>query len=83
MYYSEALLNLIPITKTSGGPLQYSYDVENSIRLPGAHGEEIVRDMYTDIHASLFLEPFMPRLTSHRHVRPTHAAKTATSAHGS
>jgi hypothetical protein len=52
IWFSEAHLDLIPITKTSGGPLQYTYDISNSIRLPGAHGEEIVRDMYTDIYVS-------------------------------
>ncbi|KAF2826927.1 WD40 repeat-like protein [Ophiobolus disseminans] len=47
--HSEGTLDLVPITNTSGGPLQYSYfNLKTSIRLPGAHGEEIVRDIYTD-----------------------------------
>ncbi|RAR16102.1 WD40 repeat-like protein [Stemphylium lycopersici] len=47
--HSESDLNLIPITKGSNGPLDYTFDLGNSISLPGAHGEEIVRDLFTDI----------------------------------
>ncbi|KAF2023560.1 WD40 repeat-like protein [Setomelanomma holmii] len=43
-------LDLIPITKASGSPLQYDYDPGKSIQLPGGHGEEIVRDLFTDVH---------------------------------
>jgi WD40 repeat protein len=46
-------LDLIPIEKSPHGkPLQYEYDLEKSIRLEGAHAEEIVRDVFTDVHVS-------------------------------
>ncbi|KAF1994246.1 WD40 repeat-like protein [Amniculicola lignicola CBS 123094] len=49
--HSEGYLDLIPVEKTiQDPPLQYSYSLEKSIRLPGAHGEEIVRDVFTDVH---------------------------------
>ena len=35
--------------------LQYAYDLAKSVRLSGAHGEEIVRDLFTDIHVSICL----------------------------
>jgi WD40 repeat protein len=52
--HSECYLDFIPIHKNvQGGPLQYEYDLEKSVRLPGGHGEEIVRDVFTDVHVSL------------------------------
>jgi hypothetical protein len=45
-------LDVVPITKSSAGPLQYEYDLAKSIKLHPAHGEEIVRDMFTDVHVS-------------------------------
>lgn len=51
--YSEGRLDLIPIGKSAEEPLQYTYDLNKSIRLPGAHGDEIVRDAFTDINVSL------------------------------
>lgn len=48
--HSENLLNLIPIDKDTNGPLDYSFDLDKSISFPGAHGEEIVRDLFTDTH---------------------------------
>lgn len=50
---SDGQLNLVPINKDSGAPLLYDYDLANSVKLPGAHGEEIVRDMLTDIHVCM------------------------------
>ena len=49
---SERRMNLIPIGKNDSGPLQYEFNVEKSVLLPGAHGEELVRDVFTDIHVS-------------------------------
>ncbi|KAH7413625.1 WD40-repeat-containing domain protein [Phaeosphaeria sp. MPI-PUGE-AT-0046c] len=48
--HSESRADLIPITKGAGGPLQYEYDLSRKIQLLGAHGEEIVRDLVTDVH---------------------------------
>lgn len=62
MCCSESNLNLIPITKGSNGPLDYTFDLGNSISLPGAHGEEIVRDLFTDIQVSNH-PPFKPIFT--------------------
>lgn len=81
-YYSGTMVDLIPIIKTPGSPLQYDFDLAKSIRLQGAHGEEIVRDAYTDIHVSLQIaltlkSSHTPRLAQH-----TPAAKTVTSAPG-
>jgi hypothetical protein len=45
---SETRFDLVPIHKGSSGPLDYMYDLTKSVRLPGAHGEEIVRDLFTD-----------------------------------
>lgn len=54
MFCSENYLDLIPLEKnTKGLPLQYEYDLEKSLRLSGAHGEDIVRDIFTDVHVSL------------------------------
>jgi hypothetical protein len=60
MFNSEGTLDLIPMTKSVSGPLQYEYDLAKTIRLPGAHGEEIVRDLFTDVHAS---RPTLPIFT--------------------
>ncbi|KAF2269333.1 WD40 repeat-like protein [Lojkania enalia] len=50
--HSEKYLDLVPVHKNiSAGPLQYEYDIEKSVRLSGAHGEEIVRDLFTDVHS--------------------------------
>lgn len=51
---SEGHLDLVPVQK-GAGVLQYAYDLAKSVRLPGAHGEEIVRDLFTDIHVSVCL----------------------------
>ncbi|CAN9247959.1 unnamed protein product [Alternaria alternata] len=50
--HSESLLNFIPISKGTNGPLDYSFDVDKSITFAGAHGEEIVRDAFTDVHTN-------------------------------
>jgi hypothetical protein len=80
---SESHLDLIPMTKSSSGPLQYDYDLAKSIKLTGGHGEEIVRDLFTDVHVS---HSPHPRLHMLKHVRlapRTLAARTAMFAPGS
>ncbi|KAJ8110418.1 hypothetical protein OPT61_g6734 [Boeremia exigua] len=42
-------VDLVPVRK-GAGVLQYDYDLTKSVRLPGAHGEEVVRDLFTDTH---------------------------------
>ncbi|KAF9691222.1 hypothetical protein EKO04_010756 [Ascochyta lentis] len=49
--HSESRLDLVPVHKGADGPLQYEYDLAKSVRLPSAHGEEIVRDLFTDTHS--------------------------------
>jgi hypothetical protein len=46
-------LDLIPVTKSEGAPLQYAFDTARSARLRGAHGDEIVRDVLIDEEVSL------------------------------
>lgn len=61
---SSSSLDLIPIKKNAQGPpLAYEYDLGKSIRIPGAHGEEIVRDVFTDVHVSLRLLSLLSILT--------------------
>ncbi|KAF1954115.1 WD40 repeat-like protein [Byssothecium circinans] len=49
--HSTGELSLFPVQKSAqAGPLEYSCNAEGSLLLPGAHGEEIVRDLFTDIH---------------------------------
>jgi hypothetical protein len=48
--HSTSELTLFPVRNTGAGPLDYICDPENTIQLPGAHGEEIVRDLFTDVH---------------------------------
>ena len=52
---SESRLDLVPIYKGADGPLQYDYNLAKSIRFPGGHGEEIVRDLFTDAHVSVHI----------------------------
>ncbi|KAF2468012.1 WD40 repeat-like protein [Lindgomyces ingoldianus] len=50
--HSSSTLDLIPIQKApQSPPLQYDYDLEMSLRLPDAHGGEIIRDVFTDVHS--------------------------------
>ncbi|UPX19752.1 uncharacterized protein EKO05_0010005 [Ascochyta rabiei] len=49
--HSERRLDLVPVCKGVGGPLQYEYDIAKSVRLSSAHGEEVVRDLFTDTHS--------------------------------
>jgi hypothetical protein len=49
---SESRLDIVPLHKGTDGPLQYDYNLAKSVRLPGAHGEEIVRDLFTDTYVS-------------------------------
>ncbi|KAF2871191.1 WD40-repeat-containing domain protein [Massariosphaeria phaeospora] len=45
-------LDLIPIERNPrGSPLQYEFDLQKSIQIPGAHDGEIVRDIFTDVHS--------------------------------
>lgn len=48
--HSEKQATLTPITKGTNGPLDYAFDLANATSLAGAHGEEIVRDLFTDVH---------------------------------
>jgi hypothetical protein len=48
--YSTSELTLFPVKKSGSGPLDYICDPENTLAFPGAHGEEIVRDLFTDVH---------------------------------
>jgi hypothetical protein len=80
---SESRLNLIPITKASAGPLSYEYNLNKSIQLPGAHGEEIVRDLFTDLEVRRITFTAFSALTRDRRAQHIHAEKTATSARGS
>lgn len=50
---SEQRLDLVPITKGESGPLDYSLNRESMIQLAEAHGEEIVRDLFTDSQMQL------------------------------
>lgn len=54
---SEGRLDLVPVHK-GADVLQYDYDLTRSVRLPGAHGEEIVRDLFTDPHVSISLSTY-------------------------
>lgn len=69
---SESRLDLIPIAKKpEGGPLDYSYDLAKAIRLEGAHGEEIVRDLVTDVHVRIpFPSPLFHFPTNHYELVP-------------
>lgn len=78
-------LDLIPIEKSpSGTPLQYQYDLEMRIRLEGAHSEEIVRDVFTDVHVGSLLSIKLYSFTRivltqmPSHIPHTLLAKTAT-----
>lgn len=61
---SESRLDLIPVRKNASEPLQYEFNAEKSTQLPGAHGEELVRDIFTDIHVSNRLISSSMELTS-------------------
>ena len=53
-YDSSGELTLFPVRKNEkAGPLEYTCDAEGSLLLPGAHGEEIVRDLFTDMHVRI------------------------------
>ncbi|KAI8933050.1 hypothetical protein NX059_009697 [Plenodomus lindquistii] len=55
--HSEQNLDLIPVTKGEDGPLDYNFDVQGKVQVPEAHGEEIVRDLFTDTHVSIDHSP--------------------------
>ncbi|KAF2646605.1 WD40 repeat-like protein [Massarina eburnea CBS 473.64] len=49
--HSSGELRLFPVQKNAqAGPLEYNCNAEGTLQLPGAHGEEIVRDLFTDVH---------------------------------
>ncbi|KAL1635839.1 hypothetical protein SLS56_001534 [Neofusicoccum ribis] len=51
--HSEQRLDLLPLhTPPIGQPLNYSCTLEDCLRLPGSHGEEIVRDVFIDPQSS-------------------------------
>ena len=53
--HTESYLDLIPVQKNiSGEPLDYEFCLDKSVRLTGAHGEEGVRDVFTDVHVSRY-----------------------------
>jgi hypothetical protein len=47
--HSENRLDLVPVHK-GADVLQYDFDITKSVRFPSAHGDEIVRDLFTDTH---------------------------------
>lgn len=49
---SDKTASLNPITKGTNGPLDYSFSTQASIQLPGAHGEDIVRHVFTQVQVS-------------------------------
>ncbi|KAF4313804.1 hypothetical protein GTA08_BOTSDO01487 [Botryosphaeria dothidea] len=47
--HSEQRLDILPLhSPPAGEPLNYSCSLEDCVRLAGAHGEEIVRDVFID-----------------------------------
>lgn len=59
---SENRLDLVPVHK-GVDVLQYDFDITKSVRFPGAHGDEIVRDLFTDTHVRENLRVFRFLLT--------------------
>lgn len=60
IFVSTGDLTLYPVQKNSqSGPLDYICNPQQPIRLQGAHGEEIVRDLFTDVHVSVRPIPAM------------------------
>ncbi|RJE18691.1 WD repeat protein [Aspergillus sclerotialis] len=45
---AEKRLDLVPLVQSSGPDWKFDFDRENLWRLPGAHGEEVVRSVYLD-----------------------------------
>lgn len=43
-------MSLIPVQRTGPESLAYDFDVSRNIVFSGAHGEEIVRDVFYDMH---------------------------------
>jgi hypothetical protein len=64
---SEASLNLIPVAKSSNGPLDYGFTLESSIPFPGGHGEEIVRDLFTDVNVCHPIHPHVFPTSTNSH----------------
>lgn len=46
--YREKRLDLVPLVQSPGPDWKFDFDRENLWRLPGAHGEEVVRSVYLD-----------------------------------
>lgn len=68
-------MDLIPIFKGTKGPLDYRFEMEKRTSLPGAHGDEIVRDLFTDVHvsvlpASILYHVFFLSLSHSLHLTP-------------
>ncbi|KAL5117467.1 hypothetical protein ACEQ8H_004632 [Pleosporales sp. CAS-2024a] len=56
--HSHSRLSLVPMTtntsaSASAAPLSYAFHPAKAIHLPGAHAQEIVRHLFTDIHIAL------------------------------
>ncbi|KAF2746150.1 WD40 repeat-like protein [Sporormia fimetaria CBS 119925] len=47
-------LDIIPLRKNeqTKEPLAYECDLDAKVAIPGAHGEEIVRDLFVDVHSN-------------------------------
>lgn len=43
--------------------MQYDFNLDNSIQLPGSHGDELVRDMFTDVQVCNCAIVIGPELT--------------------
>lgn len=79
-FSSEKQLDLIPLI-----PDPWRFDQNNLWRLPGAHGEEVVRSVYLheQVHIQPHPTPFSTRPLTHISPRPSlQAGKTASSALG-
>ncbi|OSS46674.1 hypothetical protein B5807_09058 [Epicoccum nigrum] len=47
--HSENRMDIVSVHK-GADVLQYDFDISKSVRFAGAHGDEIVRDLFTDTH---------------------------------
>lgn len=50
---SENRMDIVSVHK-GADVLQYDFDISKSVRFAGAHGDEIVRDLFTDTHVRGF-----------------------------
>jgi hypothetical protein len=84
--HSTSALTLFPVKKSGAGPLDYICDPENTLSFPGAHSEEIVRDLFTDVHVcalTTIVDGMCGMDTDlYRMALPTHAEKMGSSEPG-